>query len=200
MTALTQLETLKTELGVTGSASDTRLTLLITQVSAAIETFLDRRLARATVTDTFTSRHRTLYLSSWPVVSVTSVTESGTLLTTDQYAIDTAEGIITRPLYGVGYGSPWGTNWAWLDTVVVYSAGYLLPGSVSANLPGDIERACLDMAIRYHHIGGRDPTLRSETVPGVIEQSWSAADTIETIGGLPCDIARTLFPYKRAVL
>lgn len=200
MTALTTLATLKSELGITGSGSDTRLSLLITQVSAAIESFLDRRLERRSVTDVFVQPRRTLYLSAWPVVSVTSVVENGLTLTTDEYVIDTDAGIITPPLYGVGYGSPWGYRTYWSSATVVYTAGYILPGNVGANLPGDIERAALDLAIRSFHGAGRDPTLRSEVVPGVIEQSWSAVDSVPTFGGVPIDIAQSLGSYQRAVL
>lgn len=200
MVALTTLATLKLELGITGSGSDTRLTSLITQVSAAIETFCGRRFERRTVTDIFYPASRTLYLTAWPVASVTSITDSGNLLTTDDYVIDTDEGIITPPVYGVGYGSPWGYRRWWDQVTVIYAGGYNLPGSVGADLPGDIERACLDLASRYYHGGGRDPALRSETIPGVLEQSWSAVDSIPTVGGLPLDVARSLLGYKRATL
>jgi hypothetical protein len=199
MTALTTLETLKAELGITGSASDARLTRLITHVSSQIETFLGRNLERRAVTDTFIRSRRFLFLTAWPVVGSVTVTSDGTALTSDQYVLDADEGILSQPVYGVGYGSPCG--YLWYGTVTVdYTGGYLLPGSVGANLPGDIERAALDLAIRYHHVGGRDPTLRSETVPGVLEQSWSAIDNIPTVAGLPLDIANGLIGYKRAVL
>lgn len=200
MTALTTLATLKAELGITVSTYDTRLSGLIAQVSAAIETFCDRSFARRTVTDVFLQPKRTLYLSAWPVTSVTSVTESGTVLTTDDYVIDTDQGIIVPPVDGVGFGSPCGYNRYWPNLTVIYVAGYLLPADVGANLPADIERACLDLATRYYHGGSRDPALRSETVPGVIEQSWSVIDRMETVGGIPLDVAHTLGFYRRAYL
>lgn len=206
MVALTTLTTLKAELGITDSSSDTRLTAVIGQVSAAIETFCDRHFTRRTLTDVFRVPDRTLYLSAWPVTTVTSIIDGTTTLTTDDYVIDLAEGIIAPPYpgagYGVGYGSPcgfWGRGY-WRDVSVAYTGGYLLPGDVSANLPADIERAALDMAARYYHGGGRDPALRSETVPGVIEQSWTVVDSVQTVGGIPPDVARSLMPYRRAIL
>lgn len=200
MTALTTLATLKAELGITGSSDDTRLARLITQVSAQIETFLGRRLERRTLTELFYPAGRVIQLSAWPITALTSVTDGDTIMTEDDYLLDPEEGMIFPPVYGVGFGSPCGYRRWWTSVSVVYTGGYLLPGDEDADLPGDIERACLDLAIRYHHAGGRDPTLRSETVPGVIEQSWSAVDSIPTIGGLPFDIAKSLTGYKRAVL
>ena len=200
MVALTTLATLKTELGITGSTHDTRLTALISQVSAAIETFCGRRFERRAVTDIFVPSPRTIYLTAWPVVSVTSVTSGGTVLTTDDYVIDLDEGVIGQPVYGVGFGSPYGYRLWWDQVTVVYTGGYILPGGVGANLPGDLERACLDLAARYYHGGGRDPALRSEVIPGVLEQSWSAVDSIPTVGGLPLDVARSLVGYKRATI
>src|SRR3954466_6493089 len=177
MVALTTLASLKTELGITGSSSDTRLAALISQVSAAIETFCDRRFEQRTLTEIFYPAERRIYLSAWPVTAVTSVTDSGTLLDADDdYILDDEQGVLTPPIYGVGYGSPCGYNRWWTSLTVIYTGGYLLPADDDADLPGDIERACLDLAIRYYHGGGRDPALRSETVPGVIEQSWSAVD------------------------
>lgn len=205
MVALTTLATLKAELGITDSSSDTRLTALIGQVSAAIETFCDRRFERRSQTDVFREPDRTLYLSAWPVVGSVTIVENGSTLSTDLYVVDLTEGIVAQPWpgarYGVGYGSPCGYVLPyWHNVSISYTGGYLLPGSVGANLPGDIERAALDLATRYHHGGGRDPALRSEVVPGVIEQSWSASDSIPTMGGIPIDVARSLLPYRRAYL
>lgn len=199
MAALTTLATLKAELGVTGSSQDTRLSALINQVSDAIETFCDRKFQRRTVTETVLRHRRTIYLSAWPVVSIASITDSGVAWTADDYTLDADEGIITRSLYGVGYGSPCGYD-SFAALSIAYTGGYILPGAEGSNLPGDLERACLDLASRYFHGGGRDPALRSETVPGVIEQSWSAVDSIQTVGGLPLDVARSLSGYKRAIL
>jgi hypothetical protein len=199
MAALTTLATLKAELGVTGSSQDTRLSGLILQVSDAIETFCDRKFHRRTLTQIVLQPNRTIYLSAWPVVSIASITDSGVAWTTDDYTLDADEGIIKRSLYGVGYGSPCGYDF-WSSLSIVYTGGFILPGNEGADLPGDVERACLDLASRYFHGGGRDPALRSETIPGVLEQSWSAVDSIQTVGGLPLDVARSLTGYKRAIL
>lgn len=199
MAALTTLATLKAELGVTGSSQDTRLSGLIRQVSDAIETFCDRRFQRRTLTHIVLQPNRTIYLTAWPVVSIASITDNGVAWTSDDYTLDADEGIIKRTLYGVGYGSPCGYDF-WSSLSITYTGGYILPGEEGADLPGDLERACLDLASRYFHGGGRDPALRSETVPGVIEQSWSAVDSIATVGGLPLDVARSLSGYKRAIL
>jgi hypothetical protein len=208
MTALTTLTALKAELGITGTASDVRAQALIKQASATIETYLGRRLGRRSLTDLFRNpwdfgtRWRSvprLYLSAWPVVadSVVVVENAITLSPTD-YTLDAEEGMLTRGVYGVSYGP---LSYAWGENVSVsYDGGYILPGTDGADLPGDIERACLDLAIRSFHGAARDPALRSETVPGVIEQTWTSAENIPTLGGLPIDIAQALISYKRVVI
>lgn len=204
MALLATLSDLKAELGITNSAQDTRLTSLLRQASDAIELLCDRRFERRTLTETFQPAcwprsTRTLYLSAYPVVGSITLSVAGTSLGEAQYVLDLTEGTLRQPTYGVGYGSPWGYDWGGVVTVT-YTGGYILPGSDGANLPGDIERACLDLAIRNHHGASRDPTLRSEVVPGVIEQSWSASDSVPVLGGLPLDIAQRLIGHKRAIL
>jgi len=204
MALLATLSDLKVELGITNSAQDTRLTSLLRQASDAIETLVDRRFERRTLTETFQPASwprstRTLYLSAWPVVGSITISIAGTSLVEAEYVLDLTEGTLKQPIYGVGYGSPWGYDWGGVVTVT-YTGGYILPGDEDADLPGDIERACLDLAIRNYHGASRDPTLRSEVVPGVIEQSWSASDSVPVLGGLPLDIAQRLIGHKRAIL
>lgn len=204
MALLAALADLKAELGVTGSAQDARLTSLLRQASDTIETLCDRRFERRTLTETFAQplwprTSRTLLLAAWPVIGDAVVTLAGTVLASTEYVLDADTGTLTRSSYGIGYGSPWGYDWGGTVTVA-YTGGYILPGEDDYTLPGDIERCCLELAMRNYHQSGRDPTLRSETVPGVIEQSWSAIDSVPTVSGLPTDIALRLAAYARAVL
>lgn len=200
MALLSTLAALKSELGITGSGSDTRLSRLLRQASDRIATFCDRNFERRTLAELFTPAPLTIQLSAWPVVGDITVTDNGTVLDEDAYELVIAQGLLSRSsLYGVGYGSPCGYRW-WGSITVAYTGGYILPADEDSDLPGDIERACLDLAIRYYHGAGRDPTLRSETVPGVIEQSWSAIDNLPMLGGLPADIADALWAHRRAGL
>lgn len=200
--ALTTPEMFKAETGIVGTAMDTRIEALIGQASARIETFCDRKFARATLTETFGAVSvlgpRTLHLSRWPVIGEITLTDDGAPVEALDYLLDPSTGTIKRRAYGVGYGSPWGYSWGGTVTVS-YTGGYLLPGEEGRDLPEDIERICLDLAIRSYHVAGRDPALRSETVPGIIEQSWSAVDSITTVGGLPLDLAQGLVRHMRVL-
>jgi len=204
MALLATVVDLKAELGITGSAQDARLASLLRQASDAIEELCDRRFERRTLTETFPPvswprASRTLYLSAWPVVGSIAITFDGIAAAVTDYVLDIEQGTIKQGNYGVGYGSPWGYDWGG-TVIVTYTGGYILPGNEDADLPGDVERCALDLAMRWFHGGGRDPTLRSEVVPGVIEQSWSAIDSVPTIGGLPADIAQRLSSRRRAIL
>jgi hypothetical protein len=197
---LTTLAMVKTELGVTGSSSDAHLQALIQQASGEIASHCDRVFALETVRQTFQSRDRPwprrptactpLVLARWPIVEISTITENDIAVSTDEYSIDAAEGLLYRVVSAIEFGW-WGT-----DIVVEYSGGYALMG----DLPFDIERCCLDLVRSYWHGRSRDPSLRSEVVPGVIEQSWSAIDSLPMRGGIPADIAHRLDRYKRAVL
>jgi hypothetical protein len=195
---LTILATAKADLGITGSSGDAYLQSLIQQASGEIAAFCDRVFALETVSETFAaggawwrgrpSRCAPLALARWPVVEITSVTEDDTLVSADDYTLDAAEGLLYRTVSAIDVG------WWGGDTVVVYSGGYALLGE----LPFDIERCCLDLVRQWYHGRSRDPALRSEEVPGVISQSWSAIDSLPTVGGIPADIAGRLNRYKRA--
>jgi len=190
---LTTLATLKAELGISDNSQDAYLTALLAQQSAAVEAYCSRVFGRRAVTDTFRSdvRRARLVLSARPVISVTSVTEAGTVLTAADYEADSAAGLLLR-LDGADGPSCWAAG----KTVVVYQAGYVLPGEPSPDLPADIERACIDLCVRAHAAKGRDPALRSYQNPDVESLSYFDPDKTELRGGLPADIAGRLDPHR----
>jgi hypothetical protein len=56
--------------------------------------------------------------------------------------------------------------------IVAYTGGFILPGQTGRNLDYAIEGAVVALVSDYWASRGRDPTLRAETIPGVIERQW----------------------------
>lgn len=76
---LTTLAAVKTYLGITDSTSDTELTALITQVSAAIRTDTSRDLVPVTQYTAILNGHdkNVVFLKNYPIISVASVNIDG---------------------------------------------------------------------------------------------------------------------------
>ncbi len=110
---LATLDELGTRLGVVGSGQDDLLTGILTGVSAQLATAAGRvhagrsALTKATVTETISVRERrtsALWLSAWPVVSITEIKEAvfggfddvDALVAGTDYQLDAATGGIHR--------------------------------------------------------------------------------------------------------
>ncbi len=128
-----------------------------------------------------------LTLARWPLISVTSVTEDSTLLVVGtDYLVDYDNGQLTR-LDTSGFPCSWHP----LPLTVVYVAGF----SVT---PADVEDAIIRMVTKRHSAKGRDPALKQESIPGVIEQSWWVATGSEA-GNMTPDITDVLDNYRMPV-
>lgn len=185
------------QIGTTADAS--YAARLITQASGAVASHLGRVLARETVQQVFrltsprlASRQPHLLLDRAPVVSIASIVEDGTTLTTDDWEADLDAGLLYR------LQSDTRADWSALKVVVTYSGGWLLPGQTGANLPSDIERATIMTVAAMAAGQGRDPALRSESVDGVGAQSW--LDPRATDGALPWPAAALLAPWRRIAI
>lgn len=162
---LTILATLKTELGITDTASDAYLADLIRQASDTVTRYCGRAtFNRETVqqTERLTCRRECIVLDRDILPAITSVTEGGTALTADEYELD---GSLLYRLCGDVR-----ICWAACKVVIVYAAGYVS----LTDVPYDLERAVLITAAAWHSAKGRDPMLRSETTEGVGATSWIA--------------------------
>lgn len=196
---LTDLATVKSEIKKTDTTDDDLLAKYITWSSLAIENEVNRALVSEAVQDNFLlshegtsniSRHHpsALQLSRWPIVSVTSVTESGTALVANtDFVIDAPSGRLLR-LASDGNVKTW-RLW---PTVVAFIGGY-------GTLPGDLVDAAVRMAKNRWNIRGRDPYLRSEVIPGVRDASWWIATGNEA-GNMPPDIVDLLDNYRVPVI
>jgi hypothetical protein len=93
----------------------------------AVERDLNRVIMRRTMTETYDgSSSGSIVLRSTPVISITSVTESGTLLTGSDYVINKSTGV----LYRGTTTSPFSFATGRQNIVVVYVAGYTDPPKI----------------------------------------------------------------------
>jgi hypothetical protein len=182
---LTVLETAKQELGIAAedTSQDAKIARWIHEVSGQVNARVDRVLGRERVKETFeldwAGNLGPLPLRRYPVAQVDSVTEHGVALATDQYRVDGAKGLLYR-----NFG-----RWCG-EVIVTYQAGYQLLGE----LPYDLEFAAL-LLLQYRNSGARDPSLRSESVPGVYEATYWVGSTPGAGGSLPSNVAELLAPY-----
>lgn len=181
---LTTLERVKGELDITTGAKDEVLKAKIAEASSDIEQAMGYRLPSEQVTQTFwhdTPLHAhslphhwgnpaqtTLFLSRTPVSAVASVTVDDTVLDSSEYRIDRDTGLLDR-VSTDGHPCEW---WFCKSVIVAYTGGFILPGNTGRNLPYAIEGAVVALVCDYWAAKGRDPTLRAQTIPGVIEQQF----------------------------
>jgi hypothetical protein len=84
---------------------------------------LGRVILPRTVTETRNGGKDRLNLLSTPVISVTSVTESGTLLTASDWVVDKVTGTLYRGSTTSGFNFAWGRQ----NLTIVYLAGFYNP-------------------------------------------------------------------------
>jgi hypothetical protein len=127
-----------------------------------------------------------LPLARRPVVTVTAITLDGTALVADvDYEVDRDTGLVFRLCADERVPWPAGGK-----LVAEYSGGYAL----LADLPYDVERACVVLVTAYAAAAGRDPALRSESVADIGSTTW--LDPMNGGGGLPEPVRALLAPYR----
>lgn len=204
-TELMTLAALKAVLGITGSGDDAELELVRDRVSAAICSYCNLSpdqtgaitFGRETMTATWLTSGewrggRLLLPWRIPVVSITSVVEDGTTLAGTDYRVLPMQATLER-LDGDYPGC-----WSCGKIVVTYVAGYLLPDETGSTIPADLQDAALHEATARWRARGRDPTLRSENLPDVYQQSWAASGGALTMdGGVLPETAARLARWRR---
>jgi len=196
VTALTTLERLKQELDITVSTYDSLLRAKIKEATSDINA---RAWAdpRETLTQTFwnVQGEEYLILRRRPVVSITSVTLDDVALETTEYRLDDETGVLYC-LDTSGYPISWE---ACKSIIVVYVAGYIMPGQTSANLEPALEGAAIELLQSYWQSRGRDPLIKSESVPDLGEVSyWVGA--VGEAGSLPPGVETKIAPFRRVML
>jgi hypothetical protein len=190
----------KDELSITDNSKNNLLQRYITSASAAASQYCNRRFQAETVKDQFWPDRDPypyvipggvdiLRLSRWPIVSVASVVENGVTLVQDtDFKIDAENGALIRLESATGYPRKWYA----LPIEVTFTGGF-------DTIPDDVEDAVIRMVTRRYSIKGRDPNLKQESVPGVIDRSWWVATGVEA-GNITPDISDILDNYRVIVM
>jgi hypothetical protein len=182
----------KDELGISGAASDAKLTRYIAAASMAASNYCNRVFPLETVTDTFDiGRARLQYhgeaslqATRWPVVDVTSVLENDVELVRDtDYRLDEASGLFYRITSG-------GLDRSWISTpvVITYNGGF-------DPIPADLQDAVLKMVNARWAARGRDPFAKSESIPGVRDVTFWIPTGSEA-GNMTPDVLDVLESYR----
>lgn len=191
---LTTVAAVKADLGITGSDQDAQLGTLIDQYSAAIVGWCDRPFALETVRETLFERCRSdgLMLSRWPIVSITSVAIDGTTLNPADYVADKVTGILYRRS-ATAHGAYWPAG----ESVVEFSAGYILPGDDDRTLPHDVERAAIMLVKGALAYSRADLAVRSIEVQDIETVNfWN----LNQGGDMPLHIQGLLSGYRRLAI
>lgn len=196
---LASLDDVKSELSIKDNSNNSTLQRYLTSASAMIAQYCNRVFPVETIEDQFWAQRdrgprlisggvQNLQLSRWPLQSVTSVTENGAALDDDiDFTIDATNGQLLR-LDVNGYPRHWPVT----PIVVVYLAGF-------DPIPVDVQDAVIRMVTRRYASKGRDPNLKQQNVPGVIEQSWWISTGVDS-GNMSPDISDILDNYRVPVL
>ncbi len=188
---LCSLEAAKDELGI--SAEDTSqdgiIGRQIQQVSAGIHAYCGRVFVKQTYRDTFRDTSRAcgpLITRQIPIAltPVPVITELSDPLGTGAYEIHYEIGALYR-LDGSGSG----IDWTAARVVIEYVAGY-------DKIPPDIESAALQWLTSRHSGKGRDPTLRSQTIPDVVAETYWVDPAAPSV---PASVQDLLSPYIQPV-
>lgn len=199
LTAITTLQAVKDELGITDASQDERLLRMIRGATDKARAELNRVLPRETVSEAFRSGPEyggdappaALSLSRWPVDASAdfTVTVDNVQLQSTDYELDAQSGLLWRLSSGRRAG------WCFTSAIVEYTGGYAMPGSPTVTLPGDIEDGALALIRSRYAAMGRDPSLRRREIPGVItEDFW--IENGESANALPPEVERYWWPHR----
>jgi Phage gp6-like head-tail connector protein len=195
--ALITLDQAKAALGIdpADTSQDAALTQQIDQVSRAIDNYCDRIFVRQGYTDQYR------YVYNWlasgeplltrqlPIAAdvagaaVVTISEDGVAVDLASFEADLERGA----LYRLDGTAP--SSWTGTSIVVDYDAGFV-------PIPEDVQSAALEWLTARWKAQGRDPALRSETIPDVITQVWSSDAVSTTTSSIPSGVQDWLAPYR----
>jgi uncharacterized phiE125 gp8 family phage protein len=209
---LTTLSRVKGELNITTGTNDEVLQAKIAEASSDVQAAIGYRLPSEDVVETFwrdDGQHwlrlgphganppeTTLFLKRTPVSAIASVTVDDLPLDSSEWRLDPDAGLLDRL-------TPDGRPCAWCfckSVIVAYTAGFILPGNPGRRppfgLPAGVEGAVVALVSDYWASRGRDPTLRAESIPGVIDrQFWVGA--VGDPGLLPPRVWASIAQFRR---
>lgn len=192
---LVELSYARDILGLTVSeASDAKLDALIDGASAFVEQWCNRRLIYEAVSELWrpTRAQTSLFLSRYPVMDITSITEdTDDALTAAYWEIDYDTGELWRL-----DGSDNRITWSASKIVVVYAAGYVPADETGTNIPDDLRDGTLELVKSRWFALERDPYLRSEEVPGVARYAYGFGAAAQSGANMPPEAEALLNPYR----
>ena len=193
MASLISIAEYKVWAGISGTAQDALLTVLVDAVSMEVRRLCDRNLTNGFESTSRTERYdgtdeATIQLIEWPVSSITSVTlytagGDTEVLDADTYRVNGDSGVLSRidPVLGRFPVTAFGTVNAtfsvqpWFDqgfdnVEVVYTGGY-------ATIPADIKMACYRLTDLAYAARGRNMGIQSESLGGYSYTNMDPAKT-----------------------
>lgn len=175
---LTVLDRVKSELSISGTGEDAKLTTLIGEASDLIAAYCNRdTFGREELrqTERVSMPRACIILARDLAVTVTSVTVDGEALDPADYEIDGSL------LYRLNDDDR--LAWATGKVVIEYEAGFTL----LTDLPPALERAAVDIVVNLYRGAGRDTSIRTEMVEGVGSTSYT---DLRSNSGLPLSAER----------
>jgi hypothetical protein len=194
--ALVTLDQAKAALGIdlADTSQDTALTQHIDAVSIAVNNYCSRIFAVQTYRDQLRNAYggfgEALVTRQYPIVVEAGtdlvVTEDGAVLDPTLYEVDPDTGRLYRLYSASSAASAWTAPLILVD----YTGGF-------NPIPPDVQGAALDWVTTRWHAAGRDPALRSETIPDVISQVYAGdAGAGTSAGAIPPGARDLLTPYR----
>lgn len=181
MSALCAKQDVKTYRGITSAGQDAQIELLITSVSAAIETFCNRTFGQASYTETRNGNDSDRMMTrNTPITAVTSVTVDDTVIpvapsvTSYGYVFD--DKLVYIRMGGFCAGIQ--------NIVIAYTAGYVL-------IPPDVQEAAIIWILASLDKANR-PDQRSKTLANQTE-SYDLSD-------IPATVRTRLKRYQRWII
>lgn len=216
--ALTTVERYRAIMPAPEGVNDAKLETLIAQASAAIETYLGRRLARERITERLVEEPGTkiVLLERRPVVTIHTVKIAGETLDTALWSLDGPEAGLLR-LTGYGSNDLWdelvgdygGGSYGYrggtpqpLVIEVDHTAGYIVPEQTfgedsTPDLPLEIEAACQTAVQAYLEASDRPAGLTSEKLG---DASWTYAQGGGGRGFMTDDVKALLTGYRTVAI
>lgn len=205
-TALTTLDRVKLGLGITDDSSDELLEIQILEQSDVICALLNTAMAqdgtRTLGLETVEEILEGPTLSRLPVVEIEEIRDgNGTIFDPADYLVDKATGRFIGPPSAAWFNLVYNFTPPPIPLIVRYKAGWLLPGDEGRNLPRIIETGALSRVTSVRAAGARDPAIKAERIPGVIETEYWVGSISSSgdsgTGGIPPDIWSQLSMYRR---
>lgn len=176
--AFTTANAVKLYKGITGTELDALINALIPRASAAIESYLSRKLENAAHVEIRDGNGgRSMMLAQYPVAAVSAVTIDGNVIPQSSAYGESGWRLANRSIVLTGYSFTLGVANVQID----YTAGYTA-------VPADIEQACIETVVlaleRRSHLDVSSKSLAGETI------SYITAD-------LPPSARKALDPHRR---